>query len=156
MGSYTSAPLLQFLTVLFDGFWFRLLLLGWDRCRVGLVTEPFRVPLSQWRVCRHQHHCKSRFLALYSQQEHGSWTSPWFLATVTTVYTTDLGVASCGSTDYRHRHGPLPLHGLDTIISLSGSLAHRHQHDFQPHHPLQISTWPLVETRAKDIDTDSS
>lgn len=52
-------------------FYFRLLLF---RNGVGLgVTKSFYVPFFQLWVCSHQDHCKSHFLAPYSQWEQSSW-----------------------------------------------------------------------------------
>lgn len=121
------------------------------RCHRSLLCPSFSTV-----SCSHQYHCKRSCLALYRQKEHGSWllarphASVWSLAS---ACITDLSMVSYGHTDHRHQHGSLPLHGSDTITSLSGSMAHRHQRGFRLHHRLWTSTQPLVVTQAT---TDSS
>ena len=106
--------------------------------------------------------CKSvvinSFLALYTQQEHRSWTSIWFLAG--------------DSTDHRHPHGFLQQHvaqtsarslvetqtsdiNLDPCCSM-GHRRHHSPHDITDHghphglrwlHRLLTFSQPLVVTR---------
>lgn len=122
--SHTSASILQCLRVLFDGFPFRLLLLGGsgDGVRVWVVTEVFHVPLSQLCICSCQYHCQSSFLTLYCQLElrlglpYSFWgqyrPQTWSLALVRpqtrpseAAQTTYITTASGGSIGHSHQYG---------------------------------------------------
>ena len=68
----------------------------------GSVMEAFYVPSSLLGVCSHGYHCKINFFALNCQQEHGSGTSTWFLATAQTMkFHMVSGVRMC----HRPQHG---------------------------------------------------
>lgn len=69
-----------------------------------------------------------KFLALYSQQKHSSWTSTW------------PPVSTCAM-------------DLSTHKTSSGSLANGHPYGFRWQHRLWTSAWPLMVTQATDINT---
>lgn len=69
-----------------------------------------------------------KFLALYSQQEHSSWTSIW------------PPVSTC-------------VMDLSTHKAPSGSLANGHPYGFRWQHRLWTSAWLLMVTQATDINT---
>jgi hypothetical protein len=61
--------------------------LGWylGGRELVVVTEVFRFPVSHLWTCNHWYYCKSSFLVLYSQWEHGLWASSWFLVSAKTT-----------------------------------------------------------------------
>lgn len=121
------------------------------------VMEAFYVPPSQLWIRSNRYHCKINFFALNYQQEHGSGTSTWFLATAQTMeFHMISGVSLC----HRPQHGlwwqyrpqtstlPLPQQEPQTQHSpwWGRSIGQRHQHGLQGNtgHGYQYSAqwWP--------------
>jgi hypothetical protein len=78
----------------------------------GLSQKSFIVPLFKLYICCHQYYCKSSFLSLYSQQDHGLQASTWFSVTAQTTNlasscrrNTDPDKALRGSLDHEHQYG---------------------------------------------------
>lgn len=101
------------------------------------ATEALYIPLSQVSVCSHQNHGKNSFLALYSQQENGSWTSWWFLVTVQTI---DI-------------YSPASARAMDLSVVSDGSTDQEHQYGFRWQQRPRTFTWPSVVTWARNINT---
>jgi hypothetical protein len=59
---------------------------------------------------------------LYSQQEHGSWTSTWYLVTAWTI---DIHLAS------EHAKVLVAFQSIDINVSSGCSIEQVHQHGFQ-------------------------
>lgn len=92
--SYSSVSLSQFLRALFEAFYLGCYFLSLGQ--VGIFTEVFPVSLSQLWVWS-QYHYKSSSPIVYSHQEHGSWTSTWFLII---ALATDTNMVPSGSLDH--------------------------------------------------------
>jgi len=82
-----SASLSQILRVLFSGFLPRLFLFEGRGMGKRKVVTKIYVSHSQLWICSHRYHCEKSFLALYTQWQHRSWTSTWFLVTAWTMET---------------------------------------------------------------------
>lgn len=85
-------------------------------------------------ICSHQYHGPNSCLAFYSQWEHGSWTSSWFLAT---AQTTNMAPGYNRTTD--------PKKALRGITGAS------HQNVSWKQHSPQTSGWSQAAAQTMDL-----
>ena len=93
-----------------------------------------------------QYHCKSSFLALYSQGEHRRWASTWFLVTAWTTdkyfpasaHATNFSMFSDGSTDHKYQQHSLSQHGPGYEINMASR-----QYAPQTQIWFLVASWPM-------------
>lgn len=93
----------NYIHYLFTDLLCRLLLYGGGRLK---LSEKPSMSLSQLWVYSQQYHGLKSFLDLYSQQDHGSWTSTWFLVTAWTTGTSRCYRASGMRQEWGNMTGP--------------------------------------------------
>lgn len=100
-----KASISQFLRVTFDNFLSFSSFGGrWDETRAfhggSILWSTFStVSLQSSLPLSHPYHCKSSFLAFYSQWEHRPWPSTWPPESASAI---DFNKDSSGSTEHRH------------------------------------------------------
>jgi hypothetical protein len=136
--------------------------------RVGVGLSQKLLCLSQLWLCGHQYHGKRSFLALYSQQEHGSRTYTWFPVTASkdqgnppglwcqhVPQTSAWSPVTVQAIDGHHK-SPLPLQGPWTPSEpLVAAQVKGHYHGLRWQHRPLTSTWCPETAQPMEINMDS-